>query len=82
MHFPSLRVENKLQSLETQFKDLDSSLQKLAQKFELLEKEMSRDTTQISTLEERWVRVKDRSVLSWFLHVQMTLGRPVQLCAL
>lgn len=45
--FPSLRVETKLQTLEAQFTDLDSSLQNLAQKFELqakmLEKEMSQD---------------------------------------
>ncbi|XP_009283287.1 PREDICTED: single-pass membrane and coiled-coil domain-containing protein 1 [Aptenodytes forsteri] len=41
------RVETKLQTLEAQFTGLDSSLQKLAQKFELqakmLEKEMSQD---------------------------------------
>lgn len=43
--FLSLRVETKLQTLEAQFTDLDLSLQKLAQKFELqaemLEKEIS-----------------------------------------
>ncbi|XP_069647863.1 single-pass membrane and coiled-coil domain-containing protein 1 [Haliaeetus albicilla] len=41
------RVETKLQTLEAQFTDLDSSLQNLAQKFELqakmLEKQMSQD---------------------------------------
>ncbi|CAM9311310.1 unnamed protein product [Bubo scandiacus] len=41
------RVETKLRTVEAQFADLDSSLQKLAQKFELqagmLEKEMRQD---------------------------------------
>lgn len=45
--FPSLRVETKLQTLETLFTDLDSSLQTLAQKFdlqaEMMEKELSQD---------------------------------------
>ncbi|XP_065495924.1 E3 ubiquitin-protein ligase RNF168 isoform X2 [Caloenas nicobarica] len=37
-------VETKLQTVEAQFADLDSSLQELAQKFELLEKELGQDT--------------------------------------
>ena len=55
--FPSLRVETKLQTLEAQFTDLDSSLQKLAQKFEvqaeMLEKETSPDTPWRWVPEER-----------------------------
>lgn len=55
--FPSLRVETKLQTLEAQFTDLDSSLQKLAQKFEvqaeMLEKEMSPDAPWRWVPEER-----------------------------
>ncbi|POI25345.1 hypothetical protein CIB84_010905, partial [Bambusicola thoracicus] len=53
-----ITVESRLQALETQFQDLDSSLQKLAQKFEvqaeLLEKERSQDTAWISALEDRY----------------------------
>ncbi|OXB65261.1 hypothetical protein ASZ78_001568, partial [Callipepla squamata] len=49
-------VESRLQALETWFQDLDSSLQKLAQKFEaqaeLLEKERSQDTAWTSALED------------------------------
>lgn len=45
--------------METRFQDLDSSLQKLEQKFEvqaeLLEKERSQDTAWTSALEDRWV---------------------------
>lgn len=41
--FPSLRVETKLQTVEAQFTAVDSSLQELAQKFELLEKELGQD---------------------------------------
>ncbi|GAB0193361.1 single-pass membrane and coiled-coil domain-containing protein 1 [Grus japonensis] len=54
------RVETKLQTLEAQFTDLDSSLQKLAQKFELqaemLEKEMSQNTPWTQAPEESHTR--------------------------
>ncbi|XP_025934380.1 single-pass membrane and coiled-coil domain-containing protein 1 [Apteryx rowi] len=50
-------VENKLETLETQFKDLKSSLDKLAWKFEcqgeILENQMSQDAMWTSMLEDR-----------------------------
>lgn len=50
---PSPRVETKLQTVEAQFGDLDSSLQELAQKFELLGKELGQDTSWTRVLGER-----------------------------
>ncbi|KAM6258228.1 single-pass membrane and coiled-coil domain-containing protein 1 [Porphyrio hochstetteri] len=51
------RVETKLQNVEAQFAGLDSSLQKLAQKFELqaemLEQEMGQDAPWAGVQEER-----------------------------
>lgn len=45
--FPPFRVETKLHSVEAQFTELDSSLQKLAQKFELQAEKMSQDPLQM-----------------------------------
>lgn len=76
--FPSLRVETKLQTLEAQFTDLDSSLQKLAQKFELqaemLEKEMSQNTPWTQAPEEVSTG-RDGSVV--ILHAQVMLLSPI-----
>ncbi|XP_054691453.1 uncharacterized protein LOC129210034 [Grus americana] len=72
------RVETKLQTLEAQFTDLDSSLQKLAQKFELqaemLEKEMSQNTPWTQAPEEVSTG-RDGSVV--ILHAQVMLLSPI-----
>ncbi|NXG38321.1 SMCO1 protein, partial [Dromaius novaehollandiae] len=67
--FPFLRVENKLQTLETQFKDLKSSLDKLAWKFErqgeILENQMSQDAMWTSMIENRLTSVETNLLFSY-----------------
>nr|XP_009665170.1 PREDICTED: single-pass membrane and coiled-coil domain-containing protein 1 [Struthio camelus australis] len=62
------RVENKLQTLETQFKDLKSSLDKLAWKFErhseMLDNQMSQDAMWISMSEDRQTSAEINLLLS------------------
>lgn len=54
--------------MEMRFQDLDASLQKLAQKFEvqaaLLEEEKSQDAVWTSALEDRWAAGKGQHQLS------------------
>ncbi|XP_062439144.1 single-pass membrane and coiled-coil domain-containing protein 1 [Rhea pennata] len=63
------RVENKLQTLETQFEDLKSSLDKLAWKFErqgeILENQMSQDAMWTSMLEDSLTSVEVNLLFSY-----------------
>ncbi|XP_067394716.1 single-pass membrane and coiled-coil domain-containing protein 1 [Emydura macquarii macquarii] len=56
------RVENRLQTLETQFKDLNSTIDKLAQKLEFqgktLEKQVDQHEMWISLLEDRFTSME------------------------
>nr|XP_013807923.1 PREDICTED: single-pass membrane and coiled-coil domain-containing protein 1 [Apteryx mantelli mantelli] len=62
-------VENKLETLETQFKDLKSSLDKLAWKFEcqgeILENQMSQDAMWTSMLEDRLTSAETNLLFSY-----------------